>query len=52
MKKREKKLSLAKETLHQLEEGRDMMFIQGGVELLSCAHTSPSTAGGSKKACC
>ncbi len=49
MKKRDKKLSIAKETLYELEKGRDLMAVQGG--MTSCG-TSPSTAGGSVNHCC
>ena len=56
MKKRvlKEKLTIVRETLQQLEEGKDMMFVEGGVggEILSCRPNSPSTAGGSKRICC
>ncbi len=52
MKKREKKLVLMKETLRQLEEGKDLMFVEGGGEIMSCAPNSPSTVGGTKRVCC
>jgi hypothetical protein len=54
MKKRDKKLRIAKETLYDLEEGKDMKAILGGVdgdEELSCTRP-PSTAGGSVLRCC
>jgi hypothetical protein len=54
MKKRvlNNKLTLVKETLQQLEEGKDLMFVEGGAEILSCRPNSPSTVGGTKRVCC
>jgi hypothetical protein len=54
MKKRDKKLRIAKETLYELEAGRDMKAVLGGAnadEALSCTRP-PSTAGGSVEQCC
>lgn len=52
MKKREKKLRISKETLYELEAGKDLKAALGGnEELLSCTRP-PSTAGGSLLQCC
>jgi hypothetical protein len=54
MKKRDKKLSIAKETLYALAAGRDLKAALGGAnpDVLSCTYP-PSTAGGSSiPACC
>jgi hypothetical protein len=54
MKKREKKLSISKETLYELQAGRDMKAVLGGAggeELLSCT-IAPSTVNGSRLQCC
>jgi len=50
MKKRDKKLSIAKETLYELEAGRDLKAVQGG--MTSCATTRSSTATASANQCC
>ncbi|HTG36842.1 MAG TPA: hypothetical protein VLB76_28325 [Thermoanaerobaculia bacterium] len=52
MKKREKKLTLAKETLINLDEGKDMKAILGGGNIASCTVFTTSTAGGSGEVCC
>jgi hypothetical protein len=49
MRKRDKKLSIAKETLYVLVEGKDLKAVHGG---MSCTSTQASTAGGSQQACC
>lgn len=53
MKKRDKKLTISKETLYELEAGRDMKAVLGGAgdAVLSCTFP-PSTAGGSRLQCC
>ena len=53
MKKREKKLGLSKETLRDLDAGKDLKAVLGGAEgvELSCT-IAPSTAGGSRLQCC
>jgi hypothetical protein len=55
MKKREKKLRISKETLYELETGRDLKAVLGGADApgdeLSCT-MAPSTAGGSVRVCC
>lgn len=52
MKKRDKKLKISKETLYELETGRDLKAVLGGLEEeLSCT-MAPSTAGGSVRVCC
>ena len=52
MKKRDKKLKISKETLFELELGKDLKAVLGGdAEVLSCT-ISPSTVGGSRLQCC
>ena len=54
MKKRDKKLSISRETLYDLQAGRDMKAVLGGAggeELLSCT-APPSTFTGSRLQCC
>jgi len=54
MKKRDKKLKISRETLYELEAGKDMKAILGGAdaELSPSCTIAPSTAGGSRLQCC
>jgi hypothetical protein len=52
MKKRDKKLKISRETLYELDLGKDMKAVLGGEgEVLSCT-APPSTPAGSRFQCC
>lgn len=52
MKKREKKLRLAKETLRELKETQELKAVDGAVGEEESCTLPPSTAGGSRRVCC